>query len=105
MDAQLYYVKNATVVGRICSDPRGGFTWVPFSTASQRSRKAWPTPEAAIKGRVSGGQLIEARNLQQAIVFAASSNGSSGRGKTEGPQSRIKTDPRNAGSTPAAATR
>lgn len=70
MNSKLYYILPKVVAGRICNDPRGGFVWVPFSTANQRSRKAWPTPEAAIKGRISGGKFVKAVTIQQACALA-----------------------------------
>jgi hypothetical protein len=66
----LYYIRNGLVCGRVVPDPRSGFRWVPFTTAHQPSRKAWPTPEAAIAGRISGGSLIPAVNMKHACAIA-----------------------------------
>jgi hypothetical protein len=65
----IYYIRSGLVCGRVVTDS-GGFRWVPFSTAHRISRKAWPTPEAAIAGRIRGGRLIRAENLKHAIALA-----------------------------------
>jgi hypothetical protein len=64
-----YYIKPRLVCGRVLDYPQG-FKWLPFTSAHQCSRKYWPTPEDAIRGRISGGKLIEAVNIRQAQAFA-----------------------------------
>jgi len=69
-----FYIRNGLVVGQVtCTGgPGGGYRYLPFNSAHRASRKAWPTAEAAIKGRVSGGRLIEAASAAQAHIIAGS---------------------------------
>jgi hypothetical protein len=79
----LYYIKPGLVVGHITGDT-GLYRWVPFTTARRPSRKCWPTPQAAIKGRVSGGKIIEARDVKHALLLADTLNKTPGTKQTEG---------------------
>ncbi len=65
----LYYITPGLVVGRISKTP-GGYRWLPFTSAQRSSRKDWPTPEAAIKGRARGGKIVEAKSVQDASEMA-----------------------------------
>lgn len=66
----LYYMRPGLVVGLVVTSPKGGYRYVPFTTAQQPSRKDWPTPEDAIRGRASGGRLVEAVNFKHAQQIA-----------------------------------
>jgi hypothetical protein len=64
-----YYIRDGLVLGSI-SESNGRFRYFPYTSARQPSRKAWLTPEDALRGRVRGGRLIEAVNVREALAVA-----------------------------------
>ena len=71
-----FYIKHGLVRGQVADHDghNGGYRYMPFDSAHRSSRKAHATPEAAIRGRISGGRLVEARNVAEALIIAAGGN-------------------------------
>jgi len=64
----IFVIHKGAVVGQV-SMHSDGFRFIPYSSAIRRSRKAWPTREAAIKGRTKG-KMIDLPDIKEALRFA-----------------------------------
>jgi hypothetical protein len=66
---RMFVIKNGMVIGSV-SNRGGGFSFIPYTASGHPSRKLWPTPEAAVKGRVSGATIIHADSFKDALAAA-----------------------------------